>query len=92
MKELLKVVEIFPQRSFETQNHETVVSVPMILEQGRDQFFAEAYGKEALSLPQNLGGGEMVWADLSFSVRSWENKESQRVYSQSVQVSNVRRI
>lgn len=92
MKHLVKVVEILPQRSFDTKNGEKVVSVPMLLEQGRDQFYAEAYGKEALALPENLGGGEMIWCDLSFSVNSWENQQNEKVYTQRVQVSNVRRV
>ena len=92
MKQLLKVIEVMPQRTFESRNGEKVVAVPMLLEQGRDVFFGEAFGKEALSLPDNLWGGEMVWADLAFSVRQWENQQRERVYSQGVQVSNVRRV
>ena len=92
MKHLVKVVEVLPQRSFETKNGERVVSVPMVLEQGRDQFYVEAMGKEATSLPENLGGGDLVWCDLSFNVSSWENQKNEKVYSQRVQVSGIRRV
>jgi|GEM_PF-5112383 len=92
MKQLVKVVEIHPQRSFETKNGERIVSVPMVLEQGRDQFYVEAMGKEATSLPENLGGGDLVWCDLSFYVRSWEIQKNEKVYSQKVQVSCIRRV
>ena len=91
MKVQLKVVAVLGQRTFKSGNGQDVVAVPMLLEQGRDQFFAEAYGTSAMTLPEHLGGGDYVWADLSFAVGSWD-KDGQRQYSQRVQISNVTRV
>lgn len=91
MKQLLKVVEVLPKRQFDSKNGEKIEVVPMRLQQGRDQFVADAVGGDARSLPENLGGGDYVWADLAFSVREWE-KDGQKMYGQSVNISRVERL
>ena len=91
MKVQLKVVAVLGQRVFKSGNGQDVVAVPMLLEQGRDQFVAEAIGTAAMTLPENLGGGDYVWADLSFSAGSSE-RDGQKQYWQRVQISNVVRV
>ena len=91
MKVQLKVVALLEKRVFKSANGQDVEAVPMLLEQGRDQFFAEAYGTSALTLPENLGGGDYVWADLSFST-GWSVKEGKKQYWQRVLISNVSRV
>ena len=91
MKYLLKVVAVLPKREFPAKNGEKIEVVPIRLMQGRDQFLADAMGGDARSLPENLGGGDYVWADLSFSVREWD-KDGQMNYGQNVNISKVERL
>ena len=91
MKQLLKVIEVMPQRTFQSQRGENIVATGMRLSQGRDQFYGEAYGQQAIGLPENLGGGDLVWCDLSFTVNKREY-EGKTFYEQRVNVSNVERI
>ena len=86
MKQLLKVVEVLPKRQFDSRSGEIIEVVPLRLMQGRDQFIADAVGSDARLLSENLGGGDYVWADLSFSVREWEKD------GQNASVSKVRRL
>ena len=91
MKYLLKVVAVLPKRDFTAKNGEKIDVVPIRLMQGRDQFVADAVGEDAHSLPKNLGGGDNVWCELSFSVREWD-KDGQKNYKQSVNISKVERL
>lgn len=92
MKLLLKVVAVLPKREFPAKNGEKIEVVPLHLMQGRDQFVADAVGADARSLPENLGGGDNVWCELSFSVREWDGKDGQKMYGQSVNISKVERL
>ena len=92
MKYLLKVVAVLPKRDFTAKNGEKIDVVPIRLTQGRDQFMADAMGADARSLPENLGGGDYVWADLAFSVRIWDGKDGQKMYGQSVNIAKVERL
>ena len=91
MKYLLKVVALLPKREFPAKNGEKIEVVPIRLMQGRDQFVADAVGTDARSLPENLGGGENVWCELSFSVREWDGEDGKKKYGQSVNISKVER-
>ena len=91
MKYLLKVVAVLPKRDFTAKNGEKIDVVPLHLMQGRDQFVADAVGVDARSLPENLGGGDNVWAELSFSVRVFD-KDGQKNYNQNVNISKVERL
>ena len=52
MKQLLTVIEVTAQRTFQTQRGENMVATGLWLKQGRDQFYGEAYGQQAVGLPE----------------------------------------
>lgn len=87
---LLKIIEVLPQRSFQSPTQGTVAVAPLLLQSGRHTFYAEAYGADATSLPQNLGGGEMIWGELAFSATPREY-EGKKFYDQRVRISSVER-
>ncbi len=91
MKLLAKVIECYPQRQFTSQRGEQIVAAPLQLSQGSDKFYGEAYGQQALTMPQNLGAGEMVWVDVSFVVSRREH-EGRTFYEQRVSLSNIERV
>jgi len=91
MKVQLKVIEVMPQRTFTTQRGENMVARGIRFTQGRDQIYGEVFGQQALTLPDNLGGGDNVWCDLSFTVNRREY-EGKIFYEQRVNISNVERV
>ena len=91
MKQLLKVIEVLPQREFTDAQGVQVTVKTMKIAQGTDVYLVEAFGKEAEKIPADLGGADLIWCDLSFGIRESE-KDGRVFYNQQVRISNVTRI
>lgn len=87
-KEICTIIELHPQRSFLNKQGQTIKVQPMTLQSGNDLYHAEVFGLDVDNLPQGLGGGDLIWVTLQFSVREYEKNDS-KYYAQQVVASGI---
>lgn len=92
MTRLLKIKELLPLRSFDSKSNSSqkVNVLPMVLTDGLNSIYAEAFGDTANRLiAAQLEKGRTVSVKLTSNARPWQSQDGKTGYSNDVRIDDL---